>query len=434
MTTTQTVTELHTHLLSMLSADGFIKLLTEYYPVIEDALSNTHLSNELKEDLKDYYSYTPDELKKMVTIYTPVKPPITMHEFFVARRDLLTMFSGLTEVYTFQDILVLVYNFNKNEEIKNHFHKLYKSRTENDRDLVQWLIYSEYLNLALEELIHQGVKYVEISYANLPTIKNLYIKQSIRDQIECRFMLCTNRDNIAFHINPELKSRKERKAYTFQKHAATTLKSGLEWSHQESLSDTLNDKQRNIIGFDIMGQETPFSDPELSRSPDSERSFYNKLKIIIEVLQEDYKETNIMNTFRIHGGEVPGTDDNIFETLTMLDELAPLSPLGIIPPPEIRIGHGVYFKDTKEYFDLLRKYKVIVEINASSNIKLGNITDINDIRYQRYLDEGITIVIATDGHGLYDTTIIKEDQKAVSAVGNGFQKIQDDEQAFLRTR
>jgi adenosine deaminase len=118
----------------------------------------------------------------------------------------------------------------------------------------------------------------------------------------------------------------------------------------------------------------------------------------------------------------------------MLDELAPISPLGHIPPPEIRIGHGVYFKDTQEYFDLLRKYKVIIEINATSNEKLGNIQDITDIRYQRYLAENIPIVIATDGHGLYDTTIVNEDKKALSVVGNDFTKIQNSEKKFLSTR
>ena len=49
-------------------------------------------------------------------------------------------------------------------------------------------------------------------------IKNFYITrrhifngkkrtESIRKDIECRFMLCTNRDNIAFHYEPEKKSK-----------------------------------------------------------------------------------------------------------------------------------------------------------------------------------------------------------------------------------
>ena len=51
----------------------------------------------------------------------------------------------------------------------------YELINECEKELVDGLIYSEYINMALEELIKQGVKYVEISYSNLPIIKNIYI-------------------------------------------------------------------------------------------------------------------------------------------------------------------------------------------------------------------------------------------------------------------
>ena len=147
-----------------------------------------------------------------------------------------------------------------------------------------------------------------------------------------------------------------------------------------------------------MGQELPFRDAELSRNPDSEVSFYNKLKIIIDILQNDYKSNHKMNTFRIHGGEVPGTENNILHTLTMLKELAPLSPLGFIPPPEIRIGHAVHFVDTPEYFDLLRKFGVIVEINATSN---KNISSNKKVKIQIEISkENRTIRITDNGIGM----------------------------------
>lgn len=417
---TQTRTELHTHLLSLLSADNFLILLKNYYPITREALRNPNISDNIKQPLIELYDLPLEELKKRLTIYKSIDSIQTMSDFFKPRRSLLSVFSSLIKEYPFLKMLDLVKHTSSSPEIKNHFFDLYLAKSLSEKELVDGLIYSEYINMSLEELINQGVKYVEISYSNLPIIKNIYIKKEIQDKIECRFMLCTNRDNIAFHYQPEKKSRKERKVYTFDKDAAPSLKAGLEWSHREALADSLNGQQRNIIGFDIMGQETPLRDPELSRDPISEVSLYNKLKIILETLQNDYKETGKMTTFRIHGGEVPGTEDNIFHTLTMLKELAPISPLGTIPPPEIRIGHGVFFRDIKEYFDLLRNLQVIVEINAESNIKLGNILRITDIRYQRYLEEGIPIVIATDGHGLYDTTIIEEDTKAESILGPYF--------------
>ncbi len=417
---TQTRTELHTHLLSLLSADKFLILLKNYYPIIRDVLRNPTIKDTIKLPIIELYNLPLDELKKRLTIYNPIDNTQTMSDFFIPRRTLLSVYSSLINEYPFLKMLELTKNTSSSKEIQNHFFNLYLEKSLNEKDLVNGLIYSEYINMSLEELINQGVKYVEISYSNLPIIRNIYIKKEIREQIDCRFMLCTNRENIAFHFEPEKKSKKERKKYTFKKDAAPSLKSGLEWSHREALIDTLDGKQKNIIGFDIMGQETPLRDQELSRDPNSEVSFYNKLKIILEILQEDYQETGIMTTFRIHGGETPNTDDNIFNTLTMLKELAPLSPLKQIPPPEIRIGHGVYFKDTKKYFELLKSLNVIVEINSTSNIKLGNVARITDIRYKRYLEEGIPIVIATDGHGLYDTTKINEDNNAKAVLGDYF--------------
>lgn len=416
----QTRTELHTHLLSMLSAENFVLLLEKYYPIIKDMLNNPNVSEKTRNCILEYYQLPQDEFKRKITIYNPIGSSETMSDYFKPRRLLLSVFSSLTKEYPFLKMLELVSNTSSSPEIKKHFYDLYSTGLIKEKEAVDGLIYSEYLNMALKELISQGVKYVEISYANLTIIKNLYITESIRKDIECRFMLCTNRDNIAFHFEPEKKSKKERKVYTFQDDAAPSLKEGLEWSQKEALADVLQGKQKNVIGFDIMGQELPFRDAELSRNPDSEVSFYNKLKIIIDILQNDYKNNHKMNTFRIHGGEVPGTENNILHTLTMLKELAPLSPLGFIPPPEIRIGHAVHFVDTPEYFDLLRKFGVIVEINATSNMKLSNIIKMIEIKYKRYIDERIPLVISTDGHGLYNTTIIIEDELAKTELKDDF--------------
>ena len=83
-----------------------------------------------------------------------------------------------------------------------------------------------------------------------------------------------------------------------------------------------------------------------------------------------------------------------------------------IPPTEIRIGHGLHFNPSEDYVNLLRKFHCIVELNASSNFGLKNIEDYNEVPYSYYLEHGIPVVIATDGHGLYDTTISKEDSIA----------------------
>ncbi len=430
---TQTRTELHTHLLSMLSGENFVKLFNKYKPALKELLRINNVSNKVRNNIEPYLTMTDEELKNALTIYTEIKDGQTMSDYFVPRRLLLSIFSTAGEEFTKFILLCIAQGIDYPRETFNYF-KYYNPNKLTDKESIDAFIYSEYLNIALEELISQGVKYVEISFANLRIIQNIYIKESIREQIECRFMLCTNRDNLAFIYDPSSKNRNERKANNFAKDSAPALTRGLEWSHEQALAGALQGKQKNIVGFDIMGQELPFRDDELSRSPESEVSFYNKLKIIIDVLQKDYILSHTMNTFRIHGGETRGSEDNIYQTLKMLKELAPQTALGIIPPPEIRIGHGVYFNDTKEYFDLLRKFDVVVEINASSNKKLRNIDHEKTIRYKRYIEERIPIVIATDGHGLYDTTIQHEDDIAISQIGDSFNVVLATDELMLSTK
>ena len=82
----------------------------------------------------------------------------------------------------------------------------------------------------------------------------------------------------------------------------------------------------------------------------------------------------------------------------------------ILPPPEIRIGHGIYFdKNNKNYVQMLKKIGAIIEINASSNFGLKNVKSYGTIPYDYYLENGVPVVLSTDGHGLYDTSLKVED-------------------------
>ena len=66
----------------------------------------------------------------------------------------------------------------------------------------------------------------------------------------------------------------------------------------------------------------------------------------------------------------------------------------------------------------------IIEINATSNYALDNIDKFSDIPYDYYLDNGIPIVICSDGHGLYDTNKYTEDTIAkTNARDKNFEEI-----------
>ena len=152
-----------------------------------------------------------------------------------------------------------------------------------------------------------------------------------------------------------------------------------------------------------MGLEVPFTEADLDHN--SSRSFKRKLELLFDGLFQ-YDNT----TLRIHSGEVPNSNNTI-KTLQMINEI--VEERGItIPPPEVRIGHGVHFNPTDEYINLLKKFQCVVEINASSNFGLKNIDDYQDIPYNFYLENKIPIVLTTDGHGLYDTTTKQENEIA----------------------
>ena len=152
-----------------------------------------------------------------------------------------------------------------------------------------------------------------------------------------------------------------------------------------------------------MGLEVPFSEADLDYN--NSRSFQKKLEILFDELRQHDN-----TTLRIHSGEVPNTNNTII-TLQMINQIAETKGI-VIPPPEIRIGHGIHFTPSKEYLNLLKKFQCVVEINASSNFGLKNIQDYQDIPYNYYLENEIPIVLTTDGHGMYDTTIKQENEIA----------------------
>ena len=85
---------------------------------------------------------------------------------------------------------------------------------------------------------------------------------------------------------------------------------------------------------------------------------------------------------------------------------------------EIRVGHGLHFKETKEYYEMLRHFGVIVELCTSSNTKLGNMKTLDEIPYDKYVVEGIPVVVGTDGEGYFRDSM-KQEASLISAISEG---------------
>lgn len=356
----QTKTELHTHLMGMMTAEGFVDFLSQYldciYWPINEPISNATQTVPIVSILNDK-----DALNSLRIPHGEQVDYFTLDDRYSTRTELLKL-AAHTTFSKLYDMLEDNYPNVSNEDKR----KIITQQAETT-------VYNDYINRSLQELVNQNVKYVEISYSNPRRIASFQISQNLQDKITCKFLLSTDR------------SRSTRN----MKQSAKSLKKIL--------------TQGTSVGVDVMGQERPFSIEELDYN--NSRSFQRKLEILFDELLQ-YDNT----TLRIHSGEIPAPNNTLI-TLRMIDQIATKKGI-VIPPPEIRVGHGLHFNPSEDYVNLLKKFHCIVELNASSNFGLKNIKDYNEIPYSYYLENDIPVVISTDGHGLYDTTIKEEDSIA----------------------
>ena len=189
--------------------------------------------------------------------------------------------------------------------------------------------------------------------------------------------------------------------------------------------DILNSAISNspyIVGADFMGHEI------------NETSYFEEeLRGLAKHAMLEDPEFNI----RVHAGENIIFKDNIKQALTIVkDEHDKLEKeLGKkLPYPRIRIGHGLYGVD-EEVLMLAKEIKAVIEFNMSSNLALNNINGIEDVPIKQYIDAGVNVVLATDGHGLYTTSSEQEVLLASFAglTNKDFEKIKETENEIIMT-
>ena len=358
----ETKTELHTHMMGMLTAGGFINFLSQFgycFPI--NKMGEIDFDRSSVERVPAREALYDNNILSQLSIPHGKKSDYSrLNEFYTTRNRLMAYL-----IY----YLSKIQNKIQNPELK-------------------YIIYGLYLEDCLRELIDQEVEYVEISFSNAPIIENCikYVNPSVLGNIKCKFLLSTDRHGIAKDFRQSSR-------------------------HMVGLIE------KNIaVGFDIMGAEIPFTDLDMDRS--SKFGLEQKMTPIIEKLNAWGN-----STLRIHSGETRLSGENTEKTLTIIERIANTLNI-VIPPPEIRIGHGVYFRESEEYLRLLKKFGCIVEVNASSNYALDNVDKYSDIPYNYYLDNDIPVVICSDGHGLYDTDKETEDIIALANTSeDNFKKI-----------
>lgn len=79
-----------------------------------------------------------------------------------------------------------------------------------------------------------------------------------------------------------------------------------------------------------------------------------------------------------------------------------------------RLGHGVRLEHDPVVLQYAAQRRVPIEINLTSNLKLGAVDDIAQHPYLKYLRLGLPVSLATDDEGMFDTDAVGE---CVLAVG-----------------
>lgn len=112
---------------------------------------------------------------------------------------------------------------------------------------------------------------------------------------------------------------------------------------------------------------------------------------------------------RIHAGENDSLRDNVANSLACVRE----SLAADQPMPRMRIGHGLYTANLRsqkgqQLIAELRKSKVVLEFQLTSNVRLNNLTALGNHPLKQYLRGGVYCVQGTDGGAIYGTDSIDE--------------------------
>ena len=148
-----------------------------------------------------------------------------------------------------------------------------------------------------------------------------------------------------------------------------------------------------VAGSDIIGEEL-----------NDIRDLRPVLKEILRIAADDPSFV-----VRIHAGENDSLRDNVANSIRCVKEaLLPGQAM-----PDIRIGHGLYTANLKSrkgavMLQELKESGAVLEFQITSNVRLNNLTGMNNHPLRQYLAAGIPCVQGTDGGALYGTDTFDE--------------------------
>lgn len=169
-------------------------------------------------------------------------------------------------------------------------------------------------------------------------------------------------------------------------------------------------KSPYVVGSDFIGEEI---------------NDISELKPVIEeIVQYVCAEDNDF-TVRIHAGENDSLRSNVSKSIQCIKEsLKPGQKM-----PKYRIGHGLYTADlnSREGKELIKEIKDtggVLEFQLTSNVRLNNLTTLENHPLKTYLENDIKCVQGTDGCGFYGIDTIDEQLALQNLLGLQYEDFQ----------
>lgn len=172
-------------------------------------------------------------------------------------------------------------------------------------------------------------------------------------------------------------------------------------------------KSPYVVGSDFIGEEI---------------NDISELQPVIEELVQYVNNEDEGFTIRIHAGENDSLKNNVGKSIECVKQ-AVKSGQKI---PRVRIGHGLYSVDLEtidgqKLIQEIKETNTSIEFQLTSNVRLNNLSNLNNHPIKTYLDSGVKCLQGTDGCGFYGIDTIDEQLALMNLVG-----IDDDEFEKMR--
>lgn len=344
---------------------------------------------------------------------------VKIRNSLVLMKDGQAVFTNLEKVILYRYAIIRGKTVNKEEMVELSVEKINQIEDEDIRESLKKMIedskiggkyenntfYQDKLLWIAREYEKQGIKYVEIANSTL-TKKGDFGISNIVEMHE---------------IMPKIEEETG-VAIRFLAAASRTLFTQEQLKECPAVIKAIS-KSPYVVGMDLIGEEinnvTDFTD------------------IIEEIVKYAIYDDDGY-TIRLHAGETDAFKDNIEKALDCIKICVPNGEKA----PLFRLGHGLYVpnlesKDGKRIINKLKDLNVILEFQLSSNVRLNNLTNLNNHPIKDYLKAGIKCVQGTDGCGFYGIDTIDEQialRNLLDLSDNNFLQMREVEEEILKQR